>query len=165
VALIRQVAADDPDYMLSHQYLSLIHLAEGDWREGLDQSEIVARMRQDQGRLAMAAPARRALRQGGGEAMLRVFLAGQSRAHREGREPAYVVAEMHALLGEREAALRHLRQSIAAREPLALTLRIDPLMRRLHGDPEFRRLAETVGRPELVRSLASAQAGQAARTP
>ena len=45
------------------------------------------------------------------------------------------------------AALRYLRQSIAAREPLALTLRIDPLLRRLHRDPEFRRLAERVGRP------------------
>jgi hypothetical protein len=31
------------------------------------------------------------------------------------------------LLGERAEALRYLRQSVAAREPLALTLRIDPM--------------------------------------
>jgi tetratricopeptide (TPR) repeat protein len=145
VALIRQVAADDPDYMLSHQYLSLIHLAEGNWRDGLAEAERVARMRQDANRLALAAPARRALAQGGGEAMMRAVLAGQQRLHAQGREPAYVLAETHAMLGERDAALRYLRQSIAVREPLALTMRIDPLLHRLRGDPEFNRLAAQVG--------------------
>ena len=147
IALIRQVAANDPDYMVPHHYLTLVHLGEGDWRTGLDQAEIVARLRQDRDRLALAAPARRALEAGGGEAMLRSVLAGQMRLHAAGREPAYVLAETHALLGERAAALRYLRQSIAAREPLALTLRLDPLLRSLRSDPEFRRLAAQVGRP------------------
>ena len=52
----------------------------------------------------------------------------------------------HALLGERAEALRYLRRSIAAREPLALTLRPDPLLRNLHGDPEFHRPAAGIGR-------------------
>jgi tetratricopeptide (TPR) repeat protein len=147
IALIRQIAADDPDYMMPHHYLMLIHFAEGDHRAGLAQAEIVARMRQDSDRLALAGPARRALDEGGGEAMLRAVLAGQQRLHAAGREPAYVLAETHALLGERAEALRYLRQSIAAREPLALTMRIDPMLRNLHGDPEFRRLAARVGRP------------------
>ncbi|MGQ0590907.1 MAG: TPR end-of-group domain-containing protein [Sphingosinicella sp.] len=147
LALIRQVTADDPDYMLPHHYLSLIHLGEGNWRAGLDEAEIAARLRQDQGRLALAGPARRALEQGGGPAMLRVVLAGQTRRHAAGQEPAYVVAEFHALLGEREAALRYLRRSITAREAVALTMRFDPLLRNLHGDPEFRQLAARVGRP------------------
>ena len=72
--------------------------------------------------------------------------AGQKRRHAAGDEPAFVLAEFHALLGEREPALRYLRQSVAAREPLALTMRIDPLLRNLRGDPEFRRLAARVGR-------------------
>ncbi len=147
IALLRQVAANDPDYMPAHHYLSLILTAEGDWRGGLDEGVTVARLRQDRGRLALAEPARRALEQGGGRAMLRVILAGQMRLHAAGREPTYVLAEFHALLGEREAALQYLRQSIAAREPLALTMRIDPLLRNLHGDPEFRRLAAQIGRP------------------
>lgn len=146
MALIRQVAADDPDFMPPHHFLSLIHFGEGDWRAGLDQGEIVARLRQDQGRLALVEQGRRALDRGGGEAMLRVGLAGQRRRHAAGQEPAYVVAEFHALLGEREQALRYLRQSVAAREPLALTMRVDPLLRNLHGDPEFRRLAAQIGR-------------------
>jgi tetratricopeptide (TPR) repeat protein len=148
LALIRQAAANDPEYMASHHFLTLIYLGEGDYRAGLTEAEIVARLRQDQGRLALAGPARRALDERGGEAMLRVVLAGQQRLHAAGREPAYVLAETHALLGEREAALRYLRQSIAAREPLALTMRIDPLLRRLRGDPEFERLAASFGGPE-----------------
>ena len=147
MALIRQVAADDPDYMPPHHFLSLIHFAEGDWRAGLDEGEIVARLRQDRGRLALIAEGRRALERGGGEAMLRVGLAGQIRRHAAGQEPAYVVAEFHALLGERDQALRYLRQSVAAREPLALTMRLDPLLRNLRGDPEFQQLAAQVGRP------------------
>jgi len=150
IALLRQVIANDPDYMPAHQYLALIFLGEGAYRAGLDESETVARLRQDHGRLALAGPARRALDEGGSEAMLRSVLAGQMRRHAAGQEPAYVVAEFQALLGERDAALHYLRQSIAAREPLALMLRIDPLLRRLHGDPEYRELASRVGRPDLV---------------
>ena len=146
LALIRQVAADDPEYMMSHHYLSLIHFGGGDWRAGLDAGETSARLRQDQGRLALIAEGRRALEAGGGEAMLRVGLAGQRRRHAAGLEPAYVVAEFHALLGERAEALHYLRQSIAARESVALTMRFDPLLRGLRDDPEFRRLAEDVGR-------------------
>ncbi len=145
MGLIRQVVANDPDYMLAHQYLSLILFEQGEWRAGLDQSETVARLRQDHGRLSLAGPARRALAQGGGEAMLRSVLEGQKRRHAAGQEPAYVVAEFHALLGERDAALRYLRQSVAAREPLALMMRIDPLLHRLRRDPEFQRLAAQVG--------------------
>lgn len=148
VALIQQVAANDPDYVMAHQYLAMIHLGEGNWRAGLDQAEIVARMRQDRGRLALAEPARRALDQGGGVAMLRSVLAGHRRLHAAGREPAYVLAEFHAMLGEREQALRYLRQSIAAREPLALMMRFDPLLHRLRGDPEFRLLARRIGLPQ-----------------
>ena len=147
IAMLRQEVADDPDFMLSHHYLTLIHLGEGDYRAGLDQAEIVARLRQDRDRLALAAPARQALDRGGGEAMLRTILAGQLRLHAAGREPSYVIAETYALLGERETALRYLRQSIAAREPLALTMRIDPLLRGLREDPEYRRLATQIGRP------------------
>jgi tetratricopeptide (TPR) repeat protein len=157
-ALIRQVVANDPDYVMAHQYLSLIHLGEGEWRAGLAQAETVARMRQDSGRLALAEPARRALDEGGGEAMLRSVLAGHRRLHAAGREPAYVLAEFHALLGEREPALRYLRQSIAAREPLALMIRFDPLLRRLHGDPEFQRLAVQIGLPRSNRPQASPRA-------
>jgi tetratricopeptide (TPR) repeat protein len=145
VDLIRQVVDNDPDYMLAHQYLSLIHLAQGEWRAGLDQAETVARLRQDRGRLALAEPARRALDQGGGDAMLRSVLEGQLRRHAAGEEPAYVVAEFYALLGDRPAALRYLRRSIAAREPLALLTRIDPLLHRLRDDPEYQRLASQVG--------------------
>ena len=86
--------------------------------------------------------------------MLRSVLAGHRRLHAAGREPAYVLAEFHALLGEREEALRHLRQSIAAREPLALMMRFDPLLRRLHGDPEYRRLAMQIGLPQPGRQAA-----------
>jgi len=159
MALIRQAVANDPEFMIPHQYLAMIHAGDGDWPASLDQAEIVARLRQDNGRLALATPARRALAQGGGEAMLRTVLAGQRRLHAAGREPAYVLAETHAMLGEREAALRYLRQSIAAREPLALIMRIDPMLRSLHGDPEYQRLASQVGRPSVV------SAGLPARTP
>jgi tetratricopeptide (TPR) repeat protein len=147
LALIRQVAADDPDYMLAHHYLSLIYTGEGEWRAGLAEGEIVARLRQDEGRLALGGPARRALDEGGGDAMLRVLLAGQMERYEAGREPAYVLAEFHALLGEHAEALRWLRRSISAREPLALTMRIDPLLRNLRADPEFQELTAHIGKP------------------
>jgi tetratricopeptide (TPR) repeat protein len=144
--LINQVATDDPDFLMPHHYLSLIHLSDGDWLAGLGQAEIVARLRQDRDRQALAATARRSLEQEGPQAMLRSVLAGQQRLHAAGREPLYVLAETAALLGDHHLALRYLERSIAAREPLALTMRIDPLLRSLRGEPEYLRLAARFGR-------------------
>ena len=146
VALIQQVAADDPDFMMSHHYLTLIHFSDGNFPAGLDQVRIVSRMRQDADRIALVEEVSRAFDRGGRDAMFRTLLAGQKRLNRQGREPTYVLAETYALLGDRDSAFDYLRRSIEARESVALTMRFDPLLRNLRSDPRFRQLAERIGR-------------------
>lgn len=147
VALIQQVAQNDPDYLMPHHYLTVIHFADGNFPAGLDRVRTVARLRQDADRIALVETVSRAFETGGRQAMLGAMLAGQRRLHAQGRESAYVLAETYALMGDRPAALEHLRRSIAAREPLALTMRFDPLLRGLHATPEYRRLAAQLGIP------------------
>lgn len=145
LALLHESLAEDANYVQSHRFLALIRFGEGDFRSGLEHARAYARLRGDSLRLPLIDRASRAYSQGGRDAMLRTILAGQQRLVAQGSEPVYVLAGTHALMGDREAALHHLRRSVQAREPAALMMRIDPLLRGLHDDPRFEQLVLQIG--------------------
>ncbi len=60
-----------------------------------------------------------------------------------------VVASDYAQAGERDKALEWLEKAFQAREGQELTLlAVDPIWRKLYGDPRFSRLLERIGLPE-----------------
>lgn len=147
LALLQQMAREDPSYVLPHHYLGTILLSEGRLEEALEHLGESARLRQDQGRFDLIRQAKATLARSGPQAMWQVAIRGQERLQAAGREPIYVTAELRAMMGDRDGALAALRQSVAAREPLALQMRFDPLLRNLRMDPEFRRIAAGIGLP------------------
>ena len=152
VALLTQLTRLEPDFLSPHAYLATIHLAEGRDAAFLEETRVAARLRGEADRLKLIEEARAAHAAGGRRAMLATFLAAETSAHAAGRESAYTVAGTHALLSEKEAALRYLAASVARREPVAVGLRVNPFFRSLRSDPAYRALAESIGRP--VRSNA-----------
>ena len=145
LGLLREMAAEDPDFIQPHRFLAMIYHGEGNYPAALDHAAAGARLSQDQAGAALIDEARRALEQRGPQAMFRIFLDAREERHRAGQEPAYTLAQIHALIGDRDAALHHLRRSIERREPEALMLRVDPMLNGLRGDPEYQRLAERFG--------------------
>ena len=147
LALLRQVAAAEPGFLSPHVYMARFYLVYGDYRGWLSEARIAARLGGDDARLAVLDEAERALRAGGGKAVLRTLLADQKRLSERGGAGAYPLANLHALIGDRDAALRHLEIAAKAREPAVLGLLADPMLASVRNEPAFRRLARRIGMP------------------
>jgi tetratricopeptide (TPR) repeat protein len=145
VAILGPLAENEPEFLSPHSYLAQIHRARGDAAGWLREARTSARLRGDGDELATLDEAARAFEAGGAQAMLRAMLARQQRLQAAGRESHYAIAVTQALIGDRDATLRHLLASERAREPEILSVRVDPAFRRLRGDPEFQRLAARTG--------------------
>jgi tetratricopeptide (TPR) repeat protein len=147
VAMLRQLAASDPEFLSPRAYLAGIDLAEGDDSAFVQDGKIAARLRGDGDSMAVAEVAEQGFRRGGRGEMLRTMLAEKLRLRRAGRGTDYELAVAYALLGESKPALRLLAASNQAGESDFVSVRMDPRLRGLHGDPDFRRLAAEVERP------------------
>lgn len=147
VALLRQVAAAEPGFLSPHVYMARFYLVDGNYRAFLSEARIAARLSGDEARLAVLDEAERALQAGGGKALLRTLLADQKRLSEHGRVGSYALANMYALIGDRDAALRHIEAAARAREPAVLGLLADPMLAGVRNEPAFRRLARRIGMP------------------
>jgi hypothetical protein len=59
--------------------------------------------------------------------------------------PAYALAVVYLGLGDRDQALRCLEDGYAERDGFNIgAIRVDPLLKPLHGDPRFEELAEKI---------------------
>lgn len=147
MALLRQVAAAEPGFLSPHVYMARFYLVDGNYRAWLGEARIAARLSGDQARLAVLDEAERALQAGGGKAVLRTLLADQKRHFERGGVGAYALANTYALIGDRNAALRHIEVAAKAREPAVLGLLADPMLASVRKEPAFRRLAGRIGMP------------------
>jgi tetratricopeptide (TPR) repeat protein len=59
----------------------------------------------------------------------------------------YLVAEVHAALGERSRALDWLERAYEAHDTSLLNVKVNPVFEALHGDPKFGELVSRVGLP------------------
>jgi tetratricopeptide (TPR) repeat protein len=145
ITLLRQMEAADPDYLSPHAYLAGIHLARGEYPAYLAEERIAARLTGSGDRLSIVAAAERGYAAGGGTAMFDAMLARQSALYAAGREHAFTLAATYAIAGRREAAMRALAVAVRDRDPYLVGLRIDSRLAGLRGNPEFQRLALSVG--------------------
>jgi TolB-like protein/tetratricopeptide (TPR) repeat protein len=60
---------------------------------------------------------------------------------------SFAVARVYAFRGERSRALDWLERAHAERDPGLLSLKLDPLLRKLHGDPRWNALLEKMNLP------------------
>jgi tetratricopeptide (TPR) repeat protein len=61
---------------------------------------------------------------------------------------AYDIAAAHAYRGETDAAVIWLERAYAQRDGGMVLLKVDPLLRNLHGDPRFKALLRKMNLPE-----------------
>jgi tetratricopeptide (TPR) repeat protein len=147
IRLLRQMESDEPDFLSPPAYLAMIGLARGDHAGYLRHARLAARLQGDAGQSEALDAAARGLAAGGPDGMVAAMIEAQRRLLAAGGDGAYRLAQLHALAGDRAAAVAALRQAVERREQYVLGVRIDPLLKSLHGDPGFRRLAESVGLP------------------
>lgn len=147
VKLLDQIVAVEPDFLSPHAYLAIINLAEGQYRPYLREARRAAALLGDKQRLAVIDAAHKGFDEGGVEGMLTARVKAEERFYAAGSELDYNLAATNALLGNEDAALTHLRRSVAKKEPPTLGLRVDPSFRVLRSNPKFVRLADGIGTP------------------
>ncbi|HEY1606526.1 MAG TPA: hypothetical protein VGF77_13115 [Allosphingosinicella sp.] len=152
VAELRRLAASEPEFYSPHYYLSQIEFADGDPSIAMQETQAAARIRGDPEAIVAAGRAEQAFRLGGRVAVLRAMLAGEEARRRAGKGSDYQLAALHALLGEKEPALRFLAASDAAGESLYVAVRVDLRFRGLGSDARFRQLQADVERPPPSRA-------------
>lgn len=144
ISILEDVERAQPNFLSSHAYLAQIFLMTGDWPRYVTELEHAANLRQDPSGKAIARAARAGLG-GGGKGVLQAVLAEQLRQHAHGRASPLDLARTHALLGEREEALKRLRQAVAQHEANVVSAGVDAEFAALRAEPEFRRIMAPVG--------------------
>ncbi len=145
VTLLSQLAQAAPEFLLSHAYLAVIHLAQGDYPLYLRAALRVASLRGDDNGRAVALAGQQGFERGGRAGMATAMLAERRRPGAQSAATAYELAEAHALAGNGPAAIGHLRLAVERRESSVLNLVIDPAFDALHQEPDFRDLVDRLG--------------------
>ncbi len=149
ISLLKQLAASQPAFFSTHQYLSAIYLDENDAPKYLEEAAKAAASSHDAGQAALVREAEAGYRSGGEQGMLQSILRLQKKNFEQGNVLAFSVAETYARLKDDKQALHYLETSFHRHEVAFLTMRVHEAFFFLHGDPAFRQLVEQAGLPPL----------------
>lgn len=144
IAVLSDLTKSAPDFLAPHYYLATIYLDQKRYEDYLRESMRAAEI---EGNAALKAEIEAGIagyRNGGAQGLFAAMLAVQKSELAAGRETAFNVARTAALLGDRDAAVASLEQSLAVGEPDLLGIRIDRSFKSLRDDARFQKLADTV---------------------
>ncbi len=91
-ALLKQIEASQPGFFSTHQYLSYIYYAKGDYRGYVSESLKAATLSHDEHQLAIARAAEQGFKAGGKRGMLANTLKVQERLFQQGQMSPFAVA-------------------------------------------------------------------------
>ena len=144
IAVLTDLTRTAPAFLAPHYYLATIFLDQQRYDDYLRQSLQAAEIEGNDALRAEIEAGMEGYRSGGAKGLFAAMLAVQKSELAAGRETAFNVARTAALLGDNDAAVASLEQSLAGGEPDLLGIRIDRSFTALRGDARFQRLAETV---------------------
>jgi tetratricopeptide (TPR) repeat protein len=151
IALLKEVAADDPSFQSPHSYLAQIYLVRGAYPEYLREAKLRAQLSHDVDGLAVVAAGEKGWADGGARGLLEATLEAQKALYSEDRLPAYSVATTSALLGRKAEALEYLHAALDKHEMQLVALAVDPGFAGLHGAAGFADIMARVGLPAVKR--------------
>jgi eukaryotic-like serine/threonine-protein kinase len=141
---LEKVLEMDPGFAATHNLLGLVHLRSGRYQEAIAEYQ---RAHDLVGENPMA--------RANIDAMIGLVYASWGKraeatsilANVAGRAgvSAYLVAQVHAALGDGSRAIEWLERAYQAHDPSLLMVKVDPVFEALHGDPRFYDLVRRVG--------------------
>jgi Tfp pilus assembly protein PilF len=149
IALLKEMAADNPAFQSPHAYLAKIYLLRGAYPEHLAESRLRAQLAHDTDALAVVAAGEKGLAEGGGAGLLQATLEAQKQLWSQERLPSYAVAQTCALLGKKAEALAYLRAAVEKHEMLLVGVAADPAFAGLRQEPGFTETLARVGLPTV----------------
>jgi tetratricopeptide (TPR) repeat protein len=149
VALLRDLAAAESQFVSPHAHLATILLATGQDVPFLAEFDQQAALARSPDLATVAAAARRGFATGGRAGMLRAMAEARRALLAAGRGSAFEVALAEARLGSRDAALRWLDIALTRGEPATVGLLLEPALAPLKTDPRFTPLVARAGLPPV----------------
>jgi lipoprotein NlpI len=144
IGVLTDLTRTAPAFVSPHYYLATIYLDQQRYDDYLRESLKAAETEGNAALKAEIEAGAAGYQAGGAKGLFAAMLAVQKSELAAGRETAFNVARTAALLGDSDAALASLEQSLAGGEPDLLGIRIDRSLKSLHGDARFQKLADTV---------------------
>ncbi len=149
VALLRQIETTEPAFLSPHLYLSNIYVEGKDYPNYFSETRKVAELRHDQAALAIVNGAARGFAEGGAQRMWESMLAVQKKFYLQGALPAYLLAQTYSQLGEKQEALKYLREAYDKRDAAMVFMKGDHSFDGLRDNPSFRELLAQSGQPQM----------------
>jgi tetratricopeptide (TPR) repeat protein len=140
LATLEQLARLDPQFPSWHSYLAHAYLIESRDEDFLREARIAAGLRGQQDALAGLTLAEQQFRAGGHRAMLEELAADEEQRWARGSGSAVVIAEYHALAGDRPAMLRWLEVAEQRHEHYLIGIQGFPEFAGYVNDLAFRRI-------------------------
>lgn len=137
---LQQVEQSQPAFLSTHVYLSNIYLSLGDYNNFLAEAQTVAQLNHETEKGAALDRARQVLATRGAPPMLRALANDLGPLTDRGSIPAYDVAKLYGLAGERQQAIHYLRLACDRREPGFIGFADDPAFNVVRSSPEYRSL-------------------------
>ena len=139
IAQLRKALDLDPNSYYAHYNLGQLLEVSGDLPGAISEYEKSVALDNDPYPLALLGHAQALNGNGGAARKILQQLAASSRY-----APDYSVGLVYLGLGDKNRAMDWFEKSFAKRQPDMNTIRFDPLLKPLHGDPRFEQLAEKI---------------------
>src|SRR5271165_5106383 len=147
--LLTQLAASQPDFIHSHQYLAEIYFQEGNYSGYFQEKRKLAHLRNDANAEKIVDTEEKAYNAGGPTALLEARLRMAQESFDRGVGSAFDVAEGHAALGHADDAMKYLEIAYQRHDLSLVTLPLDKAFQSLHQNQQFRNLVAKIGLPPI----------------
>lgn len=148
VALLKQMEANEPDFVSPHRYLKYAYLIQRDYPNYLSEFRTEAQLLHDETSLALALAAEKGFDHGGGKVMLESLRQQEKKLYNQGRFSPFSLAETCAQLGDKKAALKYLQAAFDQHAEGVAQIEGDPFFYSLREEPGYRELTARIGLPQ-----------------
>lgn len=147
IALLKQMEANEPDFVSPHRYLKYAYLGKRDYPNYLMEFRKEAGLLHDETSLALVTAAETGFANGDGKGMLESLRLQQKKLYDQGRFSPFLLAETCALLGNKKEALQYLQAAYDQHADGVAQIEGDHFFNGLHDEPVYRDLATRIGLP------------------
>ena len=148
IALLKQMEANEPDFVSPHRYLKYAYLGKQDYPNYLIEFRKEASLLHDETSMGLITAAETGFANGGGKGMLESLRLQQKKLYDHGQFSPFLLAETCALLGNKKETLQYLQAAYEQHADGVAQIEGDPFFNSLHDEPGYRSLASRIGLPQ-----------------
>jgi DNA-binding winged helix-turn-helix (wHTH) protein/tetratricopeptide (TPR) repeat protein len=150
LALLEQMATNEPDFISPHRYLKSIYLETGDYPRFIAEAKKEAALMHDDAALDVTEAAEKGLASGGGNGLLEALRLRETESYERGLYSPYFLARTYALMGRNQEALQYLRKACEQHSDGMTEVVSNHIFDALSKEPVFQQILAQIGLPQIT---------------